>query len=80
VLADLIGGLLQRRAGRRRRGAVAGLVCLLLVSLPPPAWASEDVPRLDLAAAQQALLTGQVYSAPGSVVTFDPARVLPPAI
>lgn len=56
--------------------AVAGLACLL-VSLPPPAWASEDVPRLDLAAAQQALLTEQVYSAPGSVATFDPARVLP---
>jgi hypothetical protein len=37
--------------------AVAGLACFLLVSLPPLAWESEDVPRLDLAAAQQALLT-----------------------
>ena len=56
---------------------MAGLAGLVLVLLPPSAWAAEDVPRLDLAAAQRALLTEQVYSAPGAVAAFDPARVLP---
>ncbi len=56
---------------------MAGLAGLVLALLPPPAWAAEDVPRLDLAAAQRALVTEQVYAAPGAVATFDPARVLP---